>query len=201
MISSQNIDFSNRKLTQDSSLVDKQFTCRWSPRRFKKQDISPEIQTSLFEAARWSPSSYNEQPWRILASTCEEEFNTFLSVLFDFNQAWAKNASILGIIAAEKKYAENGKDNYCAEFDCGFAWATLTFQANKHGLYTHGMSGVHYEKVSEVFSLPETIKPLMAFAIGYIDLEGQLPEGFPPDVPSDRKILSDIYFPGGKSVT
>src|SRR6266404_2210708 len=39
---------------------------RWSPRSFSERLVEPEKLQSLFEAARWAPSSFNEQPWNMI---------------------------------------------------------------------------------------------------------------------------------------
>ena len=44
---------------------------RWSPRAFSDKPVEREALLRLFEATRWAPSSYNEQPWRYVVVTRE----------------------------------------------------------------------------------------------------------------------------------
>ncbi|MBL4743744.1 MAG: nitroreductase family protein, partial [Cycloclasticus sp.] len=137
-------DFSNRDLTTG---VNEQFLQRWSPRAFKKTTLPEDTIKSIFEAARWAPSCFNEQPWLFVTSTGDNDFDTFLGLLNESNQLWAKNAGLIGFIFAKKAFTHNGSDNNKAKFDCGAAWMSLTLQANMHDLYTHGIGGIDYANV------------------------------------------------------
>ncbi len=190
-------DYSNR----DTSLpVDSMFTKRWSPRAFKKTKLDSEIIETLGEAARWSPSSYNTQPWRIiLAENGSDDFNTYLSVLVEFNQMWAKNASLLGFFVTSLNFEEGRSNNTIAAFDTGFAWAAFTFQARKLGLYTHGMSGLDYEAAYKVLSLDKKHHIIIsAFAVGVLDEKTTLPEELQKrEIPSGERLpLNKILFNG-----
>lgn len=189
------IDYSKRDPHPKTS---EDFHRRWSPRAFKKTEIPAEERAAIFDAARWAPSAYNEQPWRILTSSNEEDFNTYLEILYEQNQQWAKNSSILGFICAKNTFTHNDKPNIWAQYDCGFAWASITFQANKLGYFTHGMAGFDAEKVYTVLGVSrDEYTAVAAFAIGVIDTPEHAPDWAKEfETPSDRKKLSKIYFPG-----
>ena len=120
---------------------------RWSPRAFLDKAVEPERLLSLLEAARWAPSSYNEQPWIFLVATKEqpEEFEKMLGCLVEGNQGWAKAAPVLMISVAKLSFTKNNKENRCALHDVGLASAMLTLQAVELGLVTHGMAGIEIE--------------------------------------------------------
>ncbi len=187
-------DFSKRDPAQD---VSPQFSHRWSPRSFRKVTINQSTLTTIFDAARWSPSCFNDQPWKFITST-EETHDQFLALLVDGNQVWAKNASVLGFVLAHKHFAHNGKPNNFAAFDSGAAWMAMTLQANLFGLYTHGMGGVHFDQVYKTFAIdPEKYQVLCGFALGVADRPDQLPtELAAKEIPSNRKALSDIWHQG-----
>lgn len=118
--------------------VDALFVERWSPRAMRKVEIPQADLRTIFDAARWSPSCYNEQPWRFVTST-PASFATFLDLLVEANQGWARNASVLGFVFADKKFARNGSDNALAVFDSGAAWMALTLGAHAGPLHPrHG---------------------------------------------------------------
>ncbi len=190
------INYSQREA--HSSETSTLFTHRWSPRSFQKKTLPKSCVESLFDAARFAPSAYNEQPWRIFAST-EETFDGFLNLLNSFNQEWAKNASIIGFMIAQTVFEKNGKANPTALYDCGSAWMAMTIQARKHGLYTHGMAGIKYDEIYEHFEIPkEKYTVIAGFAIGVLDAKENLPEKFQAtEEPSARKPLHNVYFPGG----
>jgi nitroreductase len=141
---------------------------RWSPRAFADRLVEPEALLSLFEAARWAPSSFNEQPWHFIVATRDdrEEFDRVLSCLVDGNIAWAKNAPVLMISVAKLKF-DNGKPNRHAYHDVGQAAANLTLEATARGLFVHQMAGIHVEKAREALGIPEGYDPVAALAVGY----------------------------------
>lgn len=160
--------------------VESFFLNRWSPRSFDpKFDISAKDIESLIEAARWSPSCYNEQPWRFLVSLRNDaNFDKYLNLLVSANQEWAKDASALGFIVAKRDFRKKDGENYHSDFDCGAAWMALTLQAYRKGLHTHGMGGIKYEQIYESLDIPkDDYKVICAFAVGQV--------GSPEKLPSD----------------
>lgn len=151
---------------------------RWSPRAFSEKNISPEVMRSLFEAARWAPSSSNEQPWAFIVGTKDEpeNFAKVLSTLVEFNQSWAKHAPVLGIAVSEMEFARNQNPNRNAFYDTGAAVAHLTTEATARELFVHQMAGFDPLKAIELFHIPKGWEPIAAFAIGYAGDPNSLPE-------------------------
>lgn len=173
---------------------------RWSPRAFADKPVEPRILASLFEAARWAPSSNNEQPWSYLVATKDnhEEFAKMLSVLVDFNAGWAKNAPVLALAISRMTFHNNGTPNRNAFYDTGAASALLTVEATAQGLSVHQMAGFDHLKAKKVFEIPDDCEPIAAMAIGY---PGD-PESLPGKLrdreiaPRTRKPLSEIVMSG-----
>lgn len=141
---------------------------RWSPVVFMDKPIEKEELMKIFEAARWAPSSRNEQPWRyIYAHKGEKDFDKILETLMPGNQVWAKDASVLIISLAEKFSSHNSQPMRHYMYDTGAANALLQVQALSAGIYSHTMGGFSIEKVKENFSFPESIEPLTVIALGY----------------------------------
>jgi nitroreductase len=151
---------------------------RWSPRSFSHEAVLAEVLRSLFEAARWAPSSSNEQPWAFIVATKEDSatHGKVLSTLVEANQAWAKNAPVLGIAVSELAFARSGRPNRNAFYDTGAAMADLTTEATARGLFVHQMAGFDPQKTIHVFSIPAGWEPIAAFAIGYPGDVQSLPE-------------------------
>jgi nitroreductase len=173
---------------------------RWSPRAFSDKPIPAEALRSLFEAARWSPSSSNEQPWAFLVAT-KDDHNThakLLSTLVEFNQTWAKHAPVLGIAVSELAFAHNGHPNRNAFYDTGAAMAHLTTEATARGLFVHQMGGFDAHKAIDVFSIPSGWEPIAAFAIGYPGDPQSLPENLRERelAPRKRKPLAEFVMSG-----
>ncbi len=185
-------DFSQR---QPNNGADPLFIERWSPRAFQKAAVSDEALTRMVEAARWSPSCFNAQPWCIFTST-EATFNAFLALLVEGNQGWAQEAGVLGFIVSENNFEHNGKPNTYAQFDCGAAWMAMTLQARIEGLYTHGMGGIHADKAADYLKIDvESQSVVMGFAIGKLAELEQLSEAQQKaETPNSRKPLTDIWF-------
>ena len=173
---------------------------RWSPRAFSGKPVSPDILRSLFEAARWAPSSSNEQPWAFLVATRDDPQNhaKMLSTLVEFNQAWAQHAPVLAIAVAEMAFERTGKPNRNAFYDTGAAVADLSLEATSRGLFVHQMAGFDPHKAIELFEIPSGWEPIAAFVIGYPgDLES-LPEKLREReiAPRERKPLANFVMTG-----
>lgn len=173
---------------------------RWSPRAFSGKTIAPEILRSLFEAARWAPSSNNEQPWAFLVATRDDTENhaKLLSTLVEFNQAWAKHAPVLGIAVSELAFARGGKPNRNAFYDTGAAMADLSLEATSRGLFVHQMAGFDPHKAIELLEIPSGWEPIAAFVIGYPGDPASLPENLREreTAPRERKPLEAFVMTG-----
>lgn len=151
---------------------------RWSPRAFSDRPVAPDVLASLFEAARWSPSSSNEQPWAYLVETKDDQqnFAKLVSILVPANAGWAKNAPVLTLAVVELAFAKTGMANRNAQYDVGAASAWLTVEATSRGLFVHQMAGYDVEKARQVFEIPAGWDPIAAMAIGYPGEADALPE-------------------------
>jgi nitroreductase len=174
---------------------------RWSPYAFADRPVSQEILRSLFEAARWAASSYNEQPWRYIVATKAdpEAFERIHSCLVEGNQPWTKAAPVLAIGCTSLKFALNGKPNAAAQHDLGLASASLTLEATARGLFVHQMIGILPDRVREQYGVPDDFLPLTGLAIGYLGDLNNLPEHYRPRdlAPRQRRPLPEFVF-GGK---
>jgi nitroreductase len=154
-------------------------TKRWSPYSFDARSVTDENLRSLFEAARWAPSSYNEQPWSYIVAKKEnpEEFQRLLSCLVEGNQVWAKAAPVLALGIAKLRFARNDQPNRAAIHDLGLAAGNLVVEATARGLWVHQMIGILPDKARETYAIPEGYEPLTGIAIGYAGDPKALPEG------------------------
>jgi nitroreductase len=173
---------------------------RWSPRAFAEKRVPAEVLRALFEAARWAPSSNNEQPWAYLVATKDdaENFAKMLAVLVEFNANWAKQAPVLALSVAHVKMQRDGKPNRVALHDVGSATSQLTFEANSRGLLVHQMAGFDTEKARQTFAIPQDWEPVAAIAVGYPGDPESLPEKLRERelAPRARKPLSEFVMTG-----
>lgn len=173
---------------------------RWSPRAFADRMVEPEKLRSLLEAARWAPSSFNEQPWSFIVATKEHpgEYERLLSCLVEGNVRWAQHAPVLMLSVAKLAFERNGKPNRHAFHDVGLAVENLVIQATVLGLAVHQMAGFHVDKARELFSIPDGHEPVAALVLGF---PGD-PAGLPEDLrerelaPRIRKPLESFVFTG-----
>lgn len=181
-----------------STKLDSMFIERWSPRAFLPDPIADEDIATIFEAARWSPSCFNEQPWRFVYARQPEDLQRFRSVLVEKNQIWASNAPLLALVFSQKSFTQNDKSNRWADFDTGAAWMALTLQANKLGLYTHGMGGFDVEKAYAATGIdPNQFNAICAIAIGKRGDANILPDDLKDgESPSGRRSMNEILFEG-----
>lgn len=171
---------------------------RWSPRAFSDRMVEREKLQSLFEAARWAASSFNEQPWSFIVATKQEPeaYATLLGCLTEKNQQWAQLAPVLMVSVAKLNFEKNGKPNRHAFHDVGMAVSNLIVQATTFGLYVHQMAGFSVEKVREIYGVAEGCEPVAVIAIGYPDDPNVLPEPFRQREigPRQRKPIESFVF-------
>lgn len=173
---------------------------RWSPYAFADRPVLTADLRSLFEAARWASSSYNEQPWSYIVATKEEpqQFQQILSCLVDGNQVWAKAAPVLALGIVNLKFARTGKNNRAAVHDLGLAAGNLLVEATARGLLVHQMIGILPDKAREIYEIPDGSEAWTGIAIGYWGDPMSLPDTLRQRdlTPRQRKPLSQFVFSG-----
>ena len=173
---------------------------RWSPYGFDDRPVREADLRSLFEAARWAPSSYNEQPWSYLVATRENprEFERLLLCLVEGNQAWAKATPVLALGIVSLRFAKNNKDNRAAVHDLGLAAGNLVVEATSRGLSVHQMIGILPDKAREIYQIPEHYEAWTALAIGYKTDAAKREEVVDERdlAPRQRKPLREFVFTG-----
>ena len=173
---------------------------RWSPRAFADRPVERDKLLSLLEAARWAPSSFNEQPWAFLVATKEnpEEYARLLGCLVEGNQQWARLAPVLMVSLAKLAFDRNQKPNRHAFHDVGLAAENLVVQAMALGLFVHQMAGIQVEKIRQVYALPAGWDPVAGLALGYAGELERLPEKLREreSAPRQRKPLETFVFTG-----
>ena len=173
---------------------------RWSPYGFDERPVSETDLRSLFEAARWAASSYNEQPWNYLVATRENsaEFGRLLSCLVEANQAWAREAPVLVLGIVSLRFSRNNQDNRAAVHDLGLAAGNLLAEATTRGLSVHQMIGILPDKAREIYHIPEHFEAWTAMAIGYKADPTKLSDDLRERdmAPRQRKPLNKFVFAG-----
>ncbi len=171
---------------------------RWSPYAFSEREVSDQDLSALFEAVRWAPSSYNEQPWSYMVATRKDSlgFERLLSCLVEPNQAWAKQAPVLALGVARERFTRNDKPNAAAVHDLGLAAGALLVEATARGLAVHQMIGILPDRARELYGIPDHSRAVTALAIGYAGPSDALPEGLREreQAPRTRKPLSEFVF-------
>jgi nitroreductase len=174
---------------------------RWSPCAFADRPVPEDEIRSLFEAARWAPSSYNEQPWAYIVATRAdpERFDRLLSCLVEGNQVWARAAPVLALGCTRLQFARNNQPNAAALHDLGLASASLCLEATARGLFVHQMIGILPERARELYHIPADARALTGLAIGYLGDPSSLPENYRQRdlAPRVRKPLAEFVFGDG----
>ena len=171
---------------------------RWSPTIFSDRPVTSAERRTLFEAARWAPSSMNEQPWRFLHAAREtpEAFERMVSCLADNNARWAQHAALLVLVVVGTRFNMNERENRHAWHDAGLASENLLIQASSLGIQGHPMAGFSRSKAIELFGIPEGFETVSMIALGY---PGEL-EDAPEDIVARlkderaRRPLEEIVF-------
>jgi nitroreductase len=172
-------------------------TERYSPHAFADEAVPEPVVDRLLEAARWAPSSFNEQPWRFVVGSRSRSPRTrdrILATVAEGNQAWARRAPVLAITLAKRTFAFNGEDNPHAWHDVGLAMGQLTLQATHEGVGVHQMAGFDAQAAREAFDVSDEVEPVAAVAIGYPASPETLPDELAERAqgPRERRPLDGI---------
>ncbi len=174
------------------------FVNRWSPRAMSGEAISDAERMSLFEAARWAPSTYNEQEWRFLyARRDTPHWPTFFGLLAPPNQAWCGRAAVLMVVLSHKVFVRNGNPNPVHTFDAGAALENLALQGSTMGLVVHGMAGFDRDKARAALGVPDDYDVEAMVAVGRPgDPDELAPDMREREVPSGRKKVEEFVREG-----
>ena len=188
------------KIAQTQYPVHELISRRWSPRAFADRLVPEEDLRRLLEAARWAPSSSNEQPWSFLVATkaYPEDYQRLFSCLVPGNQLWAGQAPVLMLSVANLVFEEDGSPNRHAMHDVGLAVENLIVQASALELFVHQMAGFEVDKARELFQIPPQCEPAAMIALGYLGDPGTLPEKLRVRelAPRTRKPLAEFVYTG-----
>ncbi|MBI2969958.1 MAG: nitroreductase family protein [Gammaproteobacteria bacterium] len=173
---------------------------RWSGRAFDPvRTVSREQLLVLFEAARWAPSCYGDQPWRyVVCNRAEDEsaWGRARDCLTAGNQSWARNAPVLMLVAADTLFTDNGTPNRWGAYDAGAASMSLCVQATEMGLMVHQMGGFDAERARSAFGVPARYTPMAMMAVGYQIAESRIPQDLREreHAPRRRRPLEETFF-------
>jgi len=162
------------------------------------EEIAEEELLTLFEAARWAPSSYNNQPWRILyARRNTTHWQLFFDLLVDFNKTWVKEAAALVVFLSKTTFDHNDEPAVTHSFDTGAAWENFALQATLKNLVVHGMQGFDYDRARTVLKIPLNFQVEAMAAIGKPGKKEDLPVRLQErETPSDRRKLAETINEG-----
>ena len=183
---------------QADYIIDDIFLNRWSPRAMSGEEMPANDLMVLFEAARWAPSSYNNQPWRILyARRGSEHWPLFFDLLADANKAWCVNAAALLVMVSKTTFDHSGKPSRTHSYDTGAAWENLALQGNLRGYVVHGMQGFDYDRARTALNVPDDYQVEAMAAIGLPGRTEDLSEALQErETPNDRRKLGQTVCEG-----
>lgn len=192
----QKIDIGKYRKTEYP--VDDIFVRRWSPRAMSGQAITRDEIMSLFEAARWAPSSFNNQSWRFLYSLKDSDsWDMYFNLLTEGNKKWAVNAGALIVMISKTTFDYNNKPAKTHAFDTGAAWENLALQGSINNLVIHGMQGFDYEMAKKTLNIPDGYEIQAMAAVGKPGNPENLPDGLrEKEKPSARKSVEEIAIEG-----
>lgn len=172
------------------------FLNRWSSRAYDNRPVREEDLLTVLEAARWSPSARNQQPWRFVVAKTEEQLQTFRELIFANNRVWADHAPVIIGLASRKVWDDGTPSRYHA-FDTGAAWQAISLQASLLGLSTRAIGSFDQEKAREALHIPEDTELHVLIALGYRGSADGLDENFQAlEKPNDRRPLSESIIEG-----
>ncbi len=171
---------------------------RWSPRAMSGEELTETELRRLFEAARWAPSCFNEQPWRfVYARRGTAHWERCFGLLVESNQTWCARGAVLLVVIGKRDFTRNGKPNRTAQYDVGAAWENLALQGSAMGLVVHGMAGFDYDRARTELAVPDDHDVLAMAVVGRPGDPAELPEKLRArEQPSDRRPLDEFVYEG-----
>lgn len=171
---------------------------RWSSRAMSGEAVTEFELMSLIDAARWAPSSFNNQPWRfIYAYRDTPEWQTLFDLLMPSNQIWVKNGGALLVIISRNTFEYNDKPSRTHSFDTGAAMENFALQGSAMHLIVHGLEGFNYDRARTVLQIPHNYDVEAMFVVGKRGQIDQLPEDLQKrEEMSERKNISELIFHG-----
>ena len=178
--------------------VDSSFLDRWSPRALAPTPLSDTEIAALFEAARWAPSCFNEQPWLFRYAVTATDRARFATALSAKNQLWAPQAPLLIYVLARRTFAKTGRENRHAFFDAGAAWMALALQARRLGLFAHAMAGFDRDAAARLLQVDLMQHEILAaVAVGRYGDPALLPDDLRAvESPNERKPAAEVALQG-----
>lgn len=178
--------------------VDPIFPQRWSPRAMSGESVGADELMTLFEAARWAPSCYNNQSWRFIYATRDSDsWDTMFDLLVDQNKRWCEKAAALIVVVSKETFDFNGKPTRTHSFDTGAAWMSLALQGSLKGLVVHAMAGFGHEKAREALGIPEGYSVEAMIAVGRPGNADDLPQDLrEQEYPKGRKKIGEFVMEG-----
>ena len=171
---------------------------RASYRAMSGEDFSDEELMPLFEAARWAPSSNNNQPWRfVYTKRSSSNWDLFLSLLYPGNLIWCSNAAVLVVMISKKLLDHNQKPSITHSFDAGAAWENLALEGTARGYVIHAMQGFDYDRAKKELKVPDHYQVEAMIAIGKKGLKTDLPQELQKKESfTNRKPLNELISEG-----
>lgn len=182
--------------------INTQLARRWSGRAYDpEKNISSQDLVTLAEAARWSPSCFGDEPWRLIfcdKATNEAAWQNAFDCLSEGNQSWVKDAPVIIIILSDSMFSKNAKPNRWGNYDTGAAAMSLCIQATELNLMTHQMGGFDPDKVKQLFNIPERFTPMALMTVGYQMAKDNIPDDMKERelAERNRKTLGECFFDG-----
>ncbi len=180
--------------------IERLFLERWSPRSFTGERMDEATLLTIFEAARWAPSSYNSQPWRFIYAHRETSaWERLFGLLTGGNPSWADRAAVLIVAVSRITMAPRGEEvtSYSHSFDAGSAWENLALQATKLGWHTHAMVGFDVARAISELGIPNGYRVEAMIAIGKQGDKSALGEMYQGmEAPNDRNPIASFAFEG-----
>jgi len=152
-------------------------SARYSPRAFLDRTVTDDELSLVLEAARWAPSSMNEQPWRFLVTRRGGEgHDLLLDCLNPSNRLWADKAPVLMLAMAHRILHRISAENHHARHDLGVAVGQLGVQATAMGLGMHQLGGFDPAKARQAFGIPDELDLVTVIVLGWPGHPDDLPE-------------------------
>ncbi len=176
----------------------KLIAARRSLRAYADRPVEPGKIERMIEAARWSPSCANRQPWRYVIVDKGAASRASLEAALDPGNAWAKRAPVLVVAAARRADGSVVESREYFLHDTGLATMSLLYRAVDLGLLVHPMAGWNERAVREALAIPDDAVPIAVVAVGYPGRPDELDEATraKDEKPRVRKGIGEIAFAG-----
>ncbi len=151
-------------------MLESLISCRRAFRALAPIELSNKEIQIIKNAILYSPSCFNNQPWRYIFVKEKKNLEKLYTTLNTGNE-WVKNSSIIIAVFSKKELDCNIKNRDYFLFDTGISVGFLILQITELGYVAHPIAGYNEEKAKAILKIPSDYTLISLIIVGKHDIK------------------------------